>query len=155
LSIRKWNRNLSPLENMRASFKQSVVKLNIYSTIAWSLLWVLASFLAAIDFEEETVIPFFLVLPLAAFVITTCAVYFLLPSLSFGRSVIDFEADQASSGGWLQWGITILYFAAWLPFVHAGDAGWVAVTDWIATPVAMLAGVQAGVGLLAFSGRSV
>jgi hypothetical protein len=139
---------------MRASFKQPVVKLNTYSTIAWSALWMLACFLAAIDFEQELLIPFFLVVPMTAFVVVACAVYFLLPSTKFGSDVVAFEADQASSGGILQWGITILYFAAWLPFVHAGDPAWVAATAWVETPVAALAGLQAGIGLATFVGRS-
>jgi hypothetical protein len=141
------------MENMRASFKQPVVRLNIYSTIAWSLLWILAGFLAAIDFEQEILIPYFLLAPMTTFVVVACAVYFLLPSGRIGRGLVDFEADQAGGGGVLQWGVTILYFAAWLPFVHAGDAGWVAATAWIGTPVAALAGVQAGIGLLTFAGR--
>jgi hypothetical protein len=138
---------------MRASFKQPVVKLNTYSTLAWFLLWMLASFLAAIDFDTETLVGYFLVVPLTAFVVVTCAIYFLLPNLRFGRNVVAFEVEQADGGGLLQWGFTILYFAAWLPFVHVGDPGWVAATSWIETPVAALAGVQAGIGLLTFAGR--
>ena len=38
--------------------------------------------------------------------------------------------------------------------VRAGDPNWVAATAWIATPAAALAGFQAGIGLLAFAGRS-
>jgi hypothetical protein len=141
------------MENMRASFKQPVVRLNTYSTIAWLLLWTLAAFLAAIDFDQQLLIPYFLVAPLMAFVFVTCATYFILPSVGFGRDVVSFEADQGSRGGPLQWGVTILYFAAWLPFVHPGAPGWVAATAWIQTPVAALAGFQAGVALITFVGR--
>lgn len=154
LSVRKWNRNLSPTENMRASFKQPVVRLNIYSAIAWSLLWILASFLAAIDLDQQTMLAYFLAGPAAAFVVLAFGTYVGLPLTAFGRKVVGLEADAAASGGMLQWGVTVLYFIAWLPFVHSGDLGWVAATAWIATPAAALAGFQAGIGLLAFAGRS-
>jgi hypothetical protein len=138
---------------MRASFKQPVVRLNIYSAIAWSLLWILASFLAAIDLDQQTMLTFFLAGPAVAFVALAFGAYIGLPRTAFGRKVVDFEADSASAGGALQWGATIVYFVAWLPFVRSGDPGWVAATVWTATPVAALAGFQAGIGLLAFAGR--
>ena len=138
---------------MRASFKQPVVRLNTYSTIAWSLLWILASFLAAIDLDQQTMLTYFLAGPAVAFLVLTFGVYVGLPHTAFGRKVVDVEADAATSGGLLQWGVTILYFLAWLPFVRSGDPSWVAATAWVATPTAALAGFQAGVGLLAFAGR--
>ena len=153
LSVRKWNRNLSPTENMRASFKQPIVKLNTYSAIAWSLLWILASFLAAIDFDQQTMLTCFLAGPAVAFVALAFGAYVGLPHTALGRRVVDIEADAASSGGLLQWGATILYFVAWLPFVRSSDPQWVAATSWIATPAAAIAGFQAGVGLLAFAGQ--
>jgi hypothetical protein len=139
---------------MRASFKQAVVRLNGCSVIAWSLLWILASFLAAIDLDQQTMLTYFLAGPAIAFLVLTFGTYLGLPHTAFGRKVVDFEADSAASGGALQWGLTILYFVAWLPFVRSGDADWVASTAWIATPLAALAGFQAGVGLLAFAGRA-
>ncbi|HEY1426531.1 MAG TPA: hypothetical protein VGF50_07660 [Caulobacteraceae bacterium] len=154
MSVRKWNRNLSPTENMRASFKQPVVRLNTYSAIAWSLLWILASFLAAIDFDEPTALTYFLAGPAIAFVVMALGTYVGLPRTAFGRNMIDFEAESAASGGPLQWGVTVLYFIAWLPFVRSSDPHWVAATSWIATPVAAVAGFQAGIGLLTFAGRS-
>jgi hypothetical protein len=155
LGVRKWNRNLSLAENMRASFKQPVVRLNAYSAIAWLLLWVLASFLAAIDFDQQTMLTYFLAGPAIAFATLSFGAYVGLPRTAFGRALVDFEAASASGGGQLQWGAAIVYFVAWLPFVRSGDPGWVAATSWIATPVAALAGVQAGVGLLALAGRRV
>jgi hypothetical protein len=140
---------------MRASFKQPVVRLNTYSAIAWSLLWILASFLAAIDLDEQTMLTYFLAGPAVAFLAVGFGAYIGLPHTAFGRSVVDFEASSADAGGLLQWGATILYFAAWLPFARSADPSWVAATAWIATPAAALAGLQAGVGLLAFAGRSV
>ncbi|HEX3405983.1 MAG TPA: hypothetical protein VHS81_02000 [Caulobacteraceae bacterium] len=139
---------------MRASFKQPLVRLNTYSAIAWSLLWILASFLAAIDLDQQTMLTHFLAAPAVAFTVLACGVYIGLPHTPFGRRVVAFEADSAASGGLLQWGLTISYFVSWLPFVNSGDPGWVAATAWTATLVAALAGFQAGVGLLAFAGRS-
>ena len=153
MSVRKWNRNLSPTENMRASFKQPVVRLNTYSAIAWSLLWILASFLAAIDFDQQTMLTYFLAGPAVAFVVLGFGAYVGLPQTAFGHRVVDFEAESAAGGGLLQWGATIVYFVAWLPFVRASDPQWVAATSWIATPAAAIAGFQAAVGLLAFAGR--
>lgn len=153
MGVRKWNRNLSPAENMRASFKQPVVRLNTYSAIAWSLLWILASFLAAIDLDQQTMLTYFLAGPAVAFLVLSFGTYFGLPHTAFGRTVVDFEAESAAGGGLLQWGATILYFVSWLPFARSGDPGWVAATAWIATPAAALAGFQAAVGLLAFAGR--
>lgn len=138
---------------MRASFKQPIVRLNTYSAIAWSLLWILASFLAAIDFDPQTMLTYFLAGPAVAFLVLAFGAYVGLPHTAFGRSVVDFEAESAAGGGLLQWGVTILYFVAWLPFVRSGNPGWIAVTSWIATPVAAIAGFQAAVGLLAFAGR--
>lgn len=140
---------------MRASFKQPLVRLNTYSATAWSLLWILASFLAAIDLDQQTMLTYFLAGPAVAFLALAFAAYGGLPFLAFGRAVIDFEAESATGGGLLQWGVTILYFVAWLPFVHPSNAAWVAATSWAAIPVAGVAGFQAGVGLLAFAGRSV
>lgn len=154
MSVRKWNRNLSPAENLRASFKQPVVRLNTYSAVAWSLLWILASFLAAIDLDEQTALTYFLAGPAIAFVVLAFGAYAGLPHATFGRRVVDFQAESAASGGPLQWGLTILYFVAWLPFARSSDPHWVAATSWIATPMAAVAGFQAGVGLLALSGRS-
>ena len=139
---------------MRASFKQPVVKLNTYSAIAWSLLWILASFLAAIDLDQQTMLTYFLAGPAVAFVVLTCGTYLSLPYTAVGRKVVALEADAAAGGGALQWGATIVYFVAWLPFVRASDPSWVASTAWIATPAAALAGFQAGIGLLAFVGRA-
>jgi hypothetical protein len=153
LSVRKWNRNLSPTENMRASFKQPIVRLNTYSTIAWSLLWILASFLAAIDFDQQTMLTYFLAGPAIAFVVLAFGTYIGLPFAAFGRRVVDFEAESAAGSGLLQWGATIIYFIAWLAFVHSGDANWIAATSWIGIPLAAIAGFQAGVGLLALAGR--
>ncbi len=155
MGVRKWNRNLSPTENMRASFKQPVVRLNTYSAIAWSLLWIRASFLAAIDLDQQTMLTYFLAGPAVAFLVLTFGTYVGLPLTAFGRKVVDVEADAAAAGGLLQWGATIVYFVSWLPFVRSGDPGWVAATAWVATPAAALAGFQAGVGLLAFAGRSI
>lgn len=154
MSLRKWNRNLSPAENMRASFKQPLVRLNIYSAIAWSLLWILASFLAAIDFDEQTALTYFLAGPALAFVALAFGTYLGLPHTAFGRAVVDLEAESPAGGGLLQWGVTTLYFVAWLPFVRSSDPHWVAATGWIATPVAAVAGFQAGIGLLAFVGKA-
>jgi hypothetical protein len=155
LSVRKWNRNLSPAENMRASFKQPVVRLNTYSAIAWSLLWILASFLAAIDFDERTALTYFLAGPAIAFIALVVGSFLVLPRTAFRRAVVDFEAESAANGGLLQWGVTVAYFVAWIPFVHSSDPHWIADTSWIAKPMAALAGFQAGVGLVAFAGRSV
>ena len=138
---------------MRASFKQPVVRLNTYSATAWSLLWILASFLAAIDFDQQTMLTWFLAAPASAFLLMASATYVGLPQTAFGRAVVDFEAESAAGGGLLQWGVTILYFVAWLPFVRTADPGWVAATSWIATPLAAVAGFQAGIALLTFSGR--
>ena len=154
MSVRKWNRNLSPAENMRASFKQPVVRLNAYSAIAWSLLWILASFLAAIDLDQQTMLTYFLAGPAIAFVVLVFGAYLGLSHTAIGRRVVDIEAESAAGGGLLQWGVTILYFVAWLPFVRSGDPGWVGATSWIGTPLGALAGFQAGVGLLVFAGRS-
>jgi len=138
---------------MRASFKQPVVRLHAYSAIAWSLLWILASFLAAIDLDQPTVLTYFLAGPAIAFLALAFGTYLGLPHTAFGRTVVELEAESAAGGGLLQWGLTILYFVAWLPFVHPGDPGWVAATSWIASPIAAVAGFQAGVGLVAFAGR--
>jgi hypothetical protein len=138
---------------MRASFKQPIVRLNTYSAIAWSLLWILTSFLAAIDLDQPTLLTYFLAGPAIAFLALAAVAYFGLPLTAFGNGVVDFEAESAAGGGLLQWGATILYFVAWLPFVRWSDPSWVAATSWIATPVAAVAGFQAGVGLLAFVGR--
>lgn len=153
MSVRKWNRNLSPTENMRASFKQPIVRLNTYSAIAWSLLWILASFLAAIDFDQPTMLTYFLAGPAVAFVALAFGAYIGLPLTALGRTVVDFEAESAAGGGLLQWGVTIVYFVCWLPFVRSSDPNWIAATSWIATPAAAIAGFQAGVGMLAFAGR--
>jgi hypothetical protein len=139
---------------MRASFKQPVVRLNTSSAIAWSLLWILASFLAAIDFDEQTALSYFLAGPAAAFVGLAFGTFLVLRHTAFGESVVDFQAESAAGGGLLQWGVTVLYFVAWLPFVHSNDPHWVAATSWIAMPMAAVAGFQAGVGLLALVGRS-
>ncbi len=138
---------------MRASFKQPIVRLNTYSAIAWSLLWILASFLAAIDFDQPTMLTYFLAGPALAFAVLALGAYVGLPLTAFGHRVADFEAESAAGGGLLQWGATIIYFVAWLPFVHSGDAHWIAATSWTGIPLAAIAGFQAGVGLLAFAGR--
>ena len=138
---------------MRASFKQPVVRLNTYSAIAWSLLWILASFLAAIDLDQPTMLTYFLAGPALAFVVLTFGTYIGLPHTGFGHRVVDAEAESAAGGGLLQWGATILYFVAWLPFARSSDPSWVAATSWVAKPIAALAGFQAGVGLLALAGR--
>lgn len=153
MSVRKWNKNLSPAENLRASFKQPVVRLNTYSAIAWSLLWILASFLAAIDFDAQTMLTYYLAGPAVAFAVLAFGTYTGLPHTAFGRAVVDFEAESAAGGGLLQWGVTILYFIAWLPFVRSSDASWVAATSWTAIPLAAVAGFQAGVGVLVLVGR--
>ena len=138
---------------MRASFKQPIVRLNTYSAIAWSLLWILASFLAAIDFDQQTMLTYFLAGPAVAFVALAFVAYVGLPLTGLGHRVVDLEAESAAGGGLLQWGVTIVYFVAWLPFVRSSDPQWVAATSWIATPAAAIAGFQAGVGVLAFAGR--
>ncbi len=153
MGVRKWNRDLTLFDNIRASAKQPVVRLNTSSVIAWSLLWILAGFLAAIDFERQLAFTYFLAAPAFAFLIATFATYAALPLAAFGRRLVDLEAESAALGGALQWGVTIVYFVGWLPFVRTGDPGWVAATSWIATPVAALAGLQAGVALLALAGR--
>src|SRR6185312_11990649 len=110
LSVRKWNRNLSPTENMRASFKQPVVRLNTYSAIAWSLLWILASFLAAIDLDQRTVLTYFLAGPAIAFLALTFGTYLGLPHTAFGRTVVELEAESAAVGGF-QAGVGLVAFA--------------------------------------------
>jgi hypothetical protein len=139
---------------MRASFKQPVVKLNTYSAIAWSLLWIFSSFLAAIDLDQQTMLTYFLAGPAVAFIALAFVTYVGLPHTVFGRRLVDLEADAASSGGALQWGATVIYFVAWLPLVRSSDPNWVASTAWIATPAGALAGFQAGIGMLAFAGRA-
>jgi hypothetical protein len=153
LGVRKWNRDLTLAENVRSNAKQPVVRLNTFSLLAWSLLWVLASFLAAIDFDRERVITYFLVGPWCGFLAMALLTYAVLRYIPLTRGVVAFEAEAAANGGLLQMGVTICYFVAWLPFVRTGDPAWVAATSWIATPVAALAGFQASVGLLALAGR--
>jgi hypothetical protein len=153
LGVRKWNRDLSLADNLRSNSHQPVVRLAFYSVAAWSLLWVLAASLAAIDFDRQTALANFLAWPCFTVLIAAFVTYAALPLTALGRGLGRLEARSAAGGGALHWGLTIVYFVAWLPFVGSNDAGWVAATSWIATPAAALAGLQAGVGLLALAGR--
>ena len=154
MGARRWNRDLRLIDNLRSNSRQPVVRLTGYSVVAWALLWVLAAALAAIDFDRQTALVYFLAGPCCAVLVVALLTYAALPLTALGRGLARREAESAYRGGSLHWGLTIAYFVAWLPFVRPHDAGWVAATSWIATPAAALAGWQAGIGLLALAGRA-
>src|SRR5581483_11433408 len=91
LGVRKWNSNLSPMENMRANFKQTIVKQNLYSAMAGASAWTLASFVASMSLDRQMALTYFFAAPTAAFLTVALGTYAALPHAPFGRRVVDFE----------------------------------------------------------------